>query len=84
MRSLVREGSLKNLNARQSENVLEFLKIPFSNRFKVFYLHLELPSDQQNKNGFAAERMWFPRHRVYRANSVRFDAKIFLKTFKIS
>ena len=26
---------------------------------KVFYLHLELPSDQENKNGFADEGLWF-------------------------
>ena len=32
--------------------------IPISNRLKVFYLLIELPSDQENKNGFAAERLW--------------------------
>ena len=41
-----------------------FCKIPVSNRLRVFYLLLELPSDQENKNGFAAERLWFFGHRV--------------------
>ena len=41
-----------------------FCKIPVSNRLKVFYLLLELPSDQENKNGFAAERLWFFGHGV--------------------
>ena len=41
-----------------------FCKIPVSNRLKVFYLLLELPSDQENKNGFPAERLWFFGHRV--------------------
>ena len=40
-----------------------FCKIPVSNRLKAFYLLLELPSDQENKNGFAAERLWFLGHR---------------------
>ena len=39
-------------------------KSAFSNRLKAFYLHLELPSDQENKNGFAAERWWSLRHTV--------------------
>ena len=30
------------------------LFLVLSNRLKVFHLHLELPSDQENKNGFAA------------------------------
>ena len=64
-----REGSYKKLNTRQSENFLEFLP-PFFNRLKVFYLHLELPSDQENKNGFADERLLFLGHRV---NRRRFD-----------
>ena len=60
-----REGSLKKLNARKSENFLEFLQNPFSNRLKVLHLHLELSSEnyQQNKNGFADERLWFLGHR---------------------
>ena len=40
-----------------------FFKIPFSNSLKVFYLHLELPSDQENSNDFVVERLWF---HVYR------------------
>ena len=36
----------------------------FSNGLTVFYLHLEQPSDQENKNGFAAERLWFLEHRA--------------------
>jgi len=28
-----------------------FFKIPLANRLKVVYLHLELPSDQENKKG---------------------------------
>ena len=39
-------------------------KIAFSNGLTVFYLHLEQPSDQENKNGFAAERLWFLEHRA--------------------
>ena len=31
---------------------------------KVFFLHLELSSDQENKKGFPDERLWFLRHRV--------------------
>jgi len=55
-----RERRFKRLNARQSEIVLDFLqKIPFSNSLKVFYLHLELPSDQENSNDFAVEQLWF-------------------------
>ena len=51
---------LKRLNAWQSEIVLDFLqKIPFSNSLKVFYLHLELPSDQENSTDFAVERLRF-------------------------
>ena len=34
-------------------------KDPFSNSLKVFYLHLELPSDQENNNDFAVELLWF-------------------------
>ena len=60
-----RKGSLKKtINARQSENFLEFCKIPFSNRLKVFHLHLELPSDKENKNGIADEGFWFLGNRV--------------------
>ena len=36
--------------------------------WKIFYLgiylHLELPSDQENKNGFVDERLWFLGHRA--------------------
>ena len=42
----------------------DFCKIPFSNHLKVFHFHLELPSDQENKNGFADERLRFLRHRI--------------------
>ena len=60
-----RKGSLKKtINARQSENFLEFCKIPSSNRLKVFHLHFELPSDKENKNGFADEGFWFLENRV--------------------
>ena len=31
---------------------------------KVFFLHLELSSDQENKKGFPDERLWFLGHRV--------------------
>ena len=55
---------LKKLNVRQSETFLDFLPNPFSNRPKVFYLHLESPSDKKNRNGFAEERLWFLGHRV--------------------
>ena len=41
-----------------------FSKVPFSNRLKVFYFHLKLPSDQENKNGFAGEGLWFLDYRV--------------------
>ena len=40
------------------------LFLVLSNRLKVFHLHLELPSDQENKNGFADEWLWFLGHRV--------------------
>ena len=40
------------------------LFLVLSNRLKVFHLHLELPSDQENKNGFADEGLWFLGHRV--------------------
>ena len=39
-----------------------FFKIPFPNRLKVFYLPTELPSDEENRNGFAVERFWFLVH----------------------
>ena len=41
-----------------------FCRIPFSNRLKLSYLHLELPSDPEKKSGFADERLWFLGHRV--------------------
>ena len=40
------------------------LFLVLSNCLKVFHLHLELPSDQENKNGFADEGLWFLGHRV--------------------
>ena len=40
------------------------LIIVLSNRLKVFHLYLELPSDKENKNGFADEVLWFLGHRV--------------------
>ena len=42
----------------------KYLFLVLSNRLKVFLLHLELPSDQENKNGFADEGLWFLGHRV--------------------
>ena len=39
-----------------------FREIHFSNSLKVFYLYLELLSDKKNKNGSAAERLWFLGH----------------------
>ena len=53
-------------NARQAKNFFQnFYKIPFSTSSKVF-LHLELSSDQENKNDFADEheRLWFLGHKV--------------------
>ena len=47
--------SLWELNARQSENFLEFLQHPFF----LIALHLESLSDQENKNGFVDERCGF-------------------------
>ena len=40
------------------------LFLVLSNRLKVFHLHLELQSDQENKNGFADEGLWYLRNRV--------------------
>ena len=40
------------------------LFLVLSNRLKVFHLHLELPSDQENKNGFADEGLWFLGRKV--------------------
>ena len=34
------------------------------NRLKVLHLHLELPSDQENKNGFEDEGLWFLGRKV--------------------
>ena len=42
----------------------KYLFLVLSNRLKVFHLYLELPSDQENKNGFADEGLWFLGHRV--------------------
>ena len=51
------------MNAQQSENFArnsaKSLFLVLSNRLKVLHLHLELPSDQENKNGFADEGLWF-------------------------
>ena len=56
---------IKTLNARKSENFLEFLQNHFFlNHLKIFHLHLELTSDQENKNCFADERLWFHGHRI--------------------
>ena len=54
------------LYAWQSENFLDFLQNPFYliDHLKVFFLHLELSSDQENKKGFPDERLWFLGHRV--------------------
>ena len=63
-----REGALKNY---KRPAVRKFSRIPakslflvLSNRLKVFHLHSELPSDQENKNGFADEGLWFLGHRA--------------------
>ena len=51
---------LKKTKCVAVRNCSGFLqKIPFSNSLKVFYLHLELPSDQENSNDFSVERLWF-------------------------
>jgi len=39
---------LTKLNAQQSEFFLILFEIPFSNRLKVFYLHLQSPSEEQH------------------------------------
>ena len=64
-----REGSSKKNYKRP--DVRKFSRISakclflvLSNRLKVLHLHLELPSDQENKNGFADEGLWFLGHRV--------------------
>ena len=50
--------------------MLHVAKCPAVRRFSTISakslqnLLLELPSDQENKNGFAAERLWFFGHRV--------------------
>ena len=58
----------KGLKKTKCPAVRNFLgisfEIPFSNRLKVFYLHLESPSDQENRSGFTVERLWFLEHRV--------------------
>ena len=59
------KGLQKTMNARQSENFARIsaksLFLVLSNRLKVFHLHLELPRDQENKNGF--EMSGWVRHR---------------------
>ena len=46
----------KNLLLPDTRKILEnFYEKPFPALFKVFYLQSELPSDQENKSGFAAE-----------------------------
>ena len=46
----------KKLLLPDSRKILEnFYEKPFPVLFKVFYLQLELPRDQENKSGFAAE-----------------------------
>ena len=53
-----REGYHRKSKCPAVRNIFyNFREIP-SNRFKVFYFHLELPSDQENKNDFAEERLW--------------------------
>ena len=48
-----REG-YKRLDVRKFSRIsAKCLFLVLSNRLKVFHLHLELPSDQENKNGFA-------------------------------
>ena len=63
------------MNARQSENFARIsaksLFLVLSNRLKVFHLHLELPRDQENKNGFADEWLWFLGHRVVSTLQIR-------------
>ena len=62
-----REGSLKTkcpADRKFSRISAKSLFLVLSNRLKVFHLHLELPSDQENKNGFADEGLWFLGHRV--------------------
>ena len=63
-----REGSSKNYECpavrKFSRISAKSLFLVLSNRLKVFHLHLELPSDQENKNGFADEGLWFLGHRV--------------------
>ena len=55
----------KRLDVRKFPRIsAKCLFLVLSNRLKVFHLHLELPSDQENKNGFADEWLWFLGHRV--------------------
>ena len=59
------KGLYKKLNARQSENLREFLQNVFFLAFEsILFSFRELPSNQENKNGLAAERLWFLGHRV--------------------
>ena len=52
--------------------VQNFFKISFTNRLKVFYLRLDLPCDQESKNGFADEWLWFLMFLGHRVASTPF------------
>ena len=59
-----REG-YKRLDVRKFSRIsAKCLFLVLSHRLKVFHLHLELPSDQENKNGFADEGLWFLGRKV--------------------
>ena len=57
---------------------------PFSNRLKEFYLHLELPSDQENNNGFAAERLCLWHTDEHQGHPTTVSSYVHLKHFKQS
>ena len=50
---------IKKNKCRAVENLDNFYGIPFPSLLKVFYLYFELPSGQENTNGFAAWRLKF-------------------------
>ena len=55
----VLKKNYKSLAVRKFSRISgKSLFLVLSNRLKVFHLHLELPSDQENKNGFADEGLW--------------------------
>ena len=55
-----------------------FCKIPFSTRLKVLSsFRITRDQDTENKNGFAAERLWFLGHKVESLESTPFDTKMF-------